>query len=118
MYLKEKTPAQERQDKRELSVLVVAEALNHLASQMKSQHQKYWSVEPIQLVEDLNADLADSLEVMAGNTEVGLAVNKQLDELNLPQFSKRVPLVIGNPLITFDGEQFVYTEPEVEEDIT
>ena len=117
--LHEPTAAESRRLIREKSIRDVAEATNNLVSIMLSAHQQFWSVDPVQLVEDLNADLASSLSLMAANTALATTANASLDLLNLPQYAKRVPTEIGHPDITFDGTAFIYTEPpepEIEEE--
>ena len=109
------TPEQARQNGRDSVVLSIAEAVNHLATTMISGNQKFWAAEPVQLVEDLNANIETSVPLMLANTQLGAVLNDHLDKLDLPQYTKRVPLVIGNPNISFDGSTFVYTEPVIEE---
>ena len=107
------TAAEYRRQTREQSVRDVAEAANHLVQVMRSAHAKFWAVDPIQLADDLNEDLPAALSLMAANTALATTANASLDLLNLPQYSKRAPLEIGNPTITFDGKAFVYTEPPI-----
>lgn len=111
--LHEPTAAESRLLIREKSIRDVAEAANNLVSIMLSAHQQFWAVEPVQLVEDLNAELESSLSLMAANTALATTANASLDLLNLPQYTKRVPTEIGNPNITFDGTAFVYTAPPI-----
>ena len=115
-YITQPTPEQSRQNDRDSIVLSIVEAVNHLASTLISGNQKFWSAEPQQLVEDLNADIENSESLMLANTKLGAVLNSHLDKLDLPKYSKRVSLEIGHPDITFDGSQFVYTEPVIEEE--
>ena len=111
------TAAESRRLIREKSILCVAEALNNLVSIGAVEHRKFWGVDPVQLVDDLNGDLANALALMSANSDLFAAANTSLDILNLPQYAKRAPTEIGHPDITFDGEAFVYTappEPEIE----
>jgi len=129
--LHEPTAAETRRLIREKSIRDVAEAANHLVSIMLSAHQQFWSVEPVQLVEDLNEDLPAALSLMAANSALATTANASLDLLNIAQYSKRAPTEIGNPNITFDAQTpsdivdgiemgnpagtnlFVYTAPPV-----
>ena len=116
-YISQQTPAQARQIKRDTLALRVAEAVNHLAATLISVNKEFYAVDSEQLVEDLNADLENSLSLMQANANLGAVINSHLDELDLPKYSKRVPLEISDPAISFDGSAFVYTAPieEIEE---
>jgi hypothetical protein len=114
-YITQPTPTQSRQNARDLLVLRVAEAVNHLASTLVSVNKEFYSVDSEQLVSDLNADLENSLSLMTANLTLGTVVNDHLDALNLPKYTKRVPLEISDPTITMSEEGFVYTEPVVED---
>ena len=114
-YIQTQTPAQARQNARDLLVLRVAEAVNHLASTLVSVNKDFYSVDSEQLVSDLNADLENSLSLMTANLTLGTVVNDHLDALNLAKYGKRVPLEISDPTITITEAGFVYTEPVVEE---
>jgi len=129
--LHEPTAAESRRLIREKSIRIVAEATNHLVSVGIEENRKFWAVDPEQLVADLNADLEASLALMAANTALFAGPNASLDLLNIPEYTKRVPLEIGNPTITFDAQTpstiingiekgnpkgtnlFVYTPPAV-----
>tara|TARA_R110001583_G_scaffold37239_2_gene121669 strand:+ start:1569 stop:1931 length:363 start_codon:yes stop_codon:yes gene_type:complete len=116
MYLKQITPAQEREAARAVLVLRVAEAVNHLAATMQSVNKSFYSVDSEQLVEDLNEDLESSLELFAANLALGTVVNSHLDMLDLPKYAKRAPLEISDSTITISKKGFVYTEPIVEDE--
>jgi len=105
------TAAESRRLFRESLILKVAEATHHAASVMASANDSYWAVEPEQLVADLNADLGTSIATMSANEAQAESLNASLVLIDLPQFSNRAPTQIGNPLITFDGTEFVYTPP-------
>ena len=113
-YISQQTPAQARQIKRDTLALRVAEAVNHLAATMQSVNKEFYAVDSQQLVEDLNANLENSLSLMQANANLGAVINSHLDELDLPKYAKRVPLTITDPTISFNGSVFVYTEPVVE----
>ena len=117
-YIQTQTPAQARQNARDLLVLRVAEAVNHLASTLVSVNKEFYSVESAQLVDDLNASPETSAALMLANATLGAVVNDHLDTLAIAKYSKRVPLIISDPAISFNGSQFVYTQPVVEEEPT
>ena len=117
-YITQPTPEQARQIARDILVLRVAEAVNHLASTLVSVNKEFYSVDSEQLVADLNADPETSAALMLANATLGTVVNDHLDTLAIAKYSKRVPLIISDPTISFDGSQFVYTEPVIEEEPT
>ena len=114
-YIKKPTAAEQRKREAEKQILSVGEGANHLASVMASTHKAFWSGDPVQKVEDLNADPAGSIALFQANAELGTVLNKHLDALGIDRYGKRVPLAIGHPDITFDGKAFVYTEPVIED---
>ena len=114
-YIQSQTPAQARQNAREILVLRVAEAVNHLASTLVSVNKEFYSVDSKQLVSDLNADLENSLSLMTANLTLGAVINDHLDTLALAKYTKRVPLGISDPTITMSDDGFVYTAPVVED---
>jgi len=111
-YINTPTDPEARRNERDRQVLRIAEALNHTASIMTAVNKVFWGVDPVQLVADLNADLENSVALMTANASLGLGINTHLDVLDLPKYSKRVPLEIGHPHITLTAEGFVYTDPE------
>ena len=114
-YITKPTAKAARKQAREALVLQVAEAVNHLAATLVSVNKQFYSVDSEILVDDLNANLTSSLELMSANAALGTVINDHLDTLALDKYSKRVPLIISDPTISFDGSQFVYTEPVIEE---
>ena len=118
MYLIQTTPAQARQNDRDGLVLESAEALHHFVSVMVSVNQKFYAVPPEQLVADLNADIENSIAIMSANATLGAVANAHLDTLALDKYSKRIPLTISDPTISFNGSEFVYSEPVVVEPLT
>ena len=115
-YIQTPTPTQARQNARDLLVLRVAEAVNHLASTLVSVNKEFYSVDSAQLVDDLNASPETSAALMLANATLGAVINDHLDTLAIAKYSKRVPLIISDPTISFNGSQFVYTEPVIEEE--
>jgi hypothetical protein len=113
-YIKTPTPEEARKNKREKQILKVAEALNHTNGIMISANDGFWEEDPELLVADLNADLDNSIALMTANATIGAVNNAHLDSLNLPKYSNRAPLEIGNPAITLTEQGFVYTPPEDE----
>ena len=109
--LHEPTPAEKRRAEREAIILDVAEAVNHLAVISKNAYSRFWSAEPVQLVADLNDNIYASLATMQANAAIAAAVNAQLDLINLPQYTTRIPSALPEG-IAFDGQQFTYTAPE------
>ena len=120
------TAAESRNAFRESLMIEGAEAIHHAASIRKQAHIKFWSVDPVQLVADLNADLVKALILMENNKLQSLRDNASLELFadvknsdGSQRFPNRAPTEIGHPDITFDGEAFVYTappEPEIEEE--
>jgi hypothetical protein len=96
-------------------VLQVAEATHHLASTLESASNRFWGLPVDRLLVVLNHDVPVTLETLSTNSALGTAVNASLNALNLPQFSKRAPTDVGHPDIVFNGEVFVYVEPEASE---
>lgn len=94
-------------------VMQAAEATHHLASVLKSVHERFWNLSPERLIAVLNADVAGTLQTFAHNSAIGVACNASLDALDLSQFSTRAPLAMGLEGIAFDEQsgQFTYTAP-------
>lgn len=110
-------------DLRLASILDTTEALNHAASVFARRHAVFYG-RPLQTVlDDLNRNVADSLEMFTDNSETGTVINDKLDkvcaELNAmggayaqeaARFTARVPMAPGLP-ITFDPESGLFVEP-------
>ena len=134
--LHEPTAAESRRTFRESLMLEGAEAIHHAASIRKQAHIKFWGVDPVQLVADLNSDLEKGLILMENNRLQSERDNASLElfaDVKNPdgsqRFPNRAPTEIGNPRITFDAQTasnivdgietgnpdgtnlFIYTEP-------
>lgn len=101
-------------DAKDSLILQAAEATHHLASVLSTTNKQFWSFPTERLLDVLNADVPVTLATFAANSNLAGAVNSSLDALNLPQFSSRAPTQQGRSDIIFDGESFVYVEPEQE----
>jgi len=110
MLTTQKTEAEKREEKRDELITQTASALNHLAVTMTAKNKAFWAVDSEQLVRDMNADVVRYEALLSFNSSLGLAVNATLDELADSRYTKRVPLEIGNPGITFENGLFFYTE--------
>jgi hypothetical protein len=109
-------------DLRLASILDTTEALNHAAAVFARRHALFYG-RPLQTVlDDLNRNVADSLEMFADNTETGILINAKLDKVcaeltslgggyanEAARFSSRVPLAPGLP-ITYDPSTGLFVE--------
>lgn len=107
-----KTQLQLDLDMKDISVLRVAEALNHAAATLKRENDLFWSLPTDRLLAVLNADVALTLATFGANTAVGTPINAILDQLGDPRFSSRAPTDTGRTDIVFNGTQFVQVLPE------
>ncbi len=103
--------------------LRVAEAVNHLITVQSAANQEFWDRPVEEILAELNLDVAESLELLAGNTTLASALNTTqgtlnvIDEQGSPVFPARAPTEPGRADIVFDGAAFVFTpaaEPEPE----
>lgn len=114
--LTQKTELEKDLAAKDESIIRCAEAAHHLASVLKMENVRFWSLPTERLLAVMNYDPSATLATFAANTDAGTIVNDLLDRLNLPQFPNRAPVTAGRDDIEFDGSQFVQVEvPVVEE---
>ena len=101
---------------KEQLVLQAGEATHHLAAVLASTNERFWSLPTDRLLAVLNADVPATLATFQANTVLGTAVNASLDALALPNFTRRAPVGPGRTDIIYDGTEFVYVAPPVEEE--
>jgi hypothetical protein len=89
--------------------LKVLKAVRHLALTMNDVYRDFWSRDPQQIVDSLNADLQLSLQRFNSNTLIGNMVN---DRMAAAGQSERVTVTMPEGF-SFDTENsvFVYTVP-------
>jgi hypothetical protein len=102
------TPAQFN---RELT-LTQAKAARHYAITQNQCYHDFWNRDPQVILDSINADLPTTLERFSGNTELGEAINKQLEKTD---FTERCIVVLPDGY-GFDGAQFTYTAPDLNAD--
>ena len=101
-----------------LRKLRVAEAINHAISVVSSANVEFWSRQTQEILDELNADIQETLAIFAGNTALSTALNNSQESLNvtdengLPVYTLRAPVEPGRTDITFNGSAFVYVAPE------
>lgn len=88
-------------------ILRMAEATHNVACVSTSVNFEFWNtLSDERLLALLNADVARSLAILAGNTTLGGPVNASLESIGLARFSHRAPTEPGRTDISFDGNQF------------
>jgi hypothetical protein len=94
---------------RELALRVV-KAVNHLAVTMNECYHLFWNRDKQKILESLNANLELTMQRFVANSELGAAVNSQLEKTDI---ATRV--IVSMPTgYSFNGTQFIYTAPEPE----
>jgi hypothetical protein len=97
-----------------LRKLRVAEAINHAIQTQIGTNAEFWGRQTREILDELNADIPDSLALFSGNTTLALALNASQDALNVrdengnPVFVLRSPTEPGRADIVFNGTAFVY----------
>jgi hypothetical protein len=85
-------------------------ALHHLASTMNECYALFYNREPQTILDSMNANIALTLERFAANSQLGAAVNSQLEKTDI---TSRV--IVAMPTgYSFNGTEFIYTAPIVE----
>lgn len=89
-------------------ILRMGEATHHLATVATAANDEFWrTLSTERLLALLNADVALSLSILAGNTAIAGPVNASLESIGLARFSHRAPTEPGRTDVSFDGKQFV-----------
>ena len=112
------TPTQAEQDLALLDqgILQVAEALNHAAAKCQAAQKAVAGLPIDRFLAVLNADKPRTQAILDARARIGAAINAELDALGLDKYSTRAPLELGIDGISFDGQDWIYTAPEVSED--
>lgn len=103
---------QHRANIREATLNCLVEA-GHLASAMAKAYALFWNAPTETVLEMLNGNVAFWIDVLQRNTAVGTVINAQLDAVNLPEFTHRVPVTMPEGYAFSEG-QFTYTAPSAE----
>lgn len=91
---------------RELA-LKQAKAARHYALTQVECYQAFWGRDPQEIVTSLNANVPLTLSRFVGNTELGMAINAQLEKTDFPE-----RCIVEMPAgYAFDGVAFSYTAP-------
>ena len=93
------------------SIILAAEYVHYLATILKNENERFWSLPTDRLLAVLNHDVPTTLATFEENTVVGITLNGTLDRLSLPQFPNRAPVTAGRADIVFNGTAFEYVAP-------
>lgn len=99
-----------------------AEAINHAITVITVLNQEYWSQSLPELLEEMNTDVAETIEKFEGNYKLAVALNAAQDRLGVedehgnPVFTARAPLTRGRTDIDLDPAtgRFVVIPPAPE----
>jgi len=91
---------------RELALTQTKAARHYALTQNQCYHQ-FWNRDPRVIVDSLNANTPLSLARFIGNTELGAAINAQLEKTDFPERC----IVVMPDGYAFDGTAFSYTAP-------
>jgi hypothetical protein len=94
---------------RELALRVV-KAVNHLAIAMNECYNLFWNRDKQEILDSLNANLELTMQRFKANSELGAAVNLQLEKTDV---LTRVIVNMPEGYI-FENGAFAYTEPKPE----
>jgi hypothetical protein len=84
-------------------------ATKHLADTLNECYAEFWNREPQAIVDSINGNLVATLERFAANSQLGAAVNSQLEKTDV---TSRV--IVSMPTgYGFEDGKFVYTAPVV-----
>lgn len=93
------------------SVIKCAEVAHHFAVILNDENKQFWALPTDRLIAVMNYDVHTTLSTFKANTVIGNALNETLEQLNLPQFPHRAPVVFGRNDIVFNGTVFEYIGP-------
>jgi hypothetical protein len=94
---------------RELALRVV-KAVNHLAATMNECYHLFWDRDKQEILDSLNANLELTMQRFKANSELGAAVNLQLEKTDV---LTRVIVNMPEGFI-FENGAFAYAEPQPE----
>jgi len=94
----------------ESGTLAGAEAIHHAVTVLRSQWQRFWQRDPVEISTELHADLQKTLAIFSLNTQAGTAMNALLDSIADDRFPNRAPVELP-PFWSFAGSGFVFTPP-------
>ena len=98
---------------RELALRVV-KAVNHLAVTMNECYHLFWNRDKQKILESLNANLELTMQRFVANSELGAAVNSQLEKTDV---TSRV--IVSMPTgYGFEDGKFVFVAAEPVKEIT
>lgn len=93
---------------RELAVIQTKAARHYAITQNECYH-KFWNRDPQVILDSINSNIALTLERFQGNTELGIAVNKELEKTDIVE-----RCIVTMPQgYSFDGTIFKYDTPVV-----
>lgn len=96
---------------RELAIIQTKAARHYAITQNECYH-KFWNRDPQVILDSINSNIPLTLERFEGNTELGLAVNKQLEKTDVGE-----RCIVTMPQgYSFDGNIFKYEIPVVIEE--
>jgi len=85
-------------------------ATKHLADTLNECYAEFWNRDKQEILDSINGNLAATLERFAANSELGAAVNSQLEKTDI---ISRVIVTMPTGYKFADGK-FVYTAPAPE----
>ena len=82
-------------------------ATKHLADTLNECYAEFWQRDKQVIIDSINGNLVATLERFSANSELGAAVNSQLEKTDV---TTRV--IVSMPTgYSFNGTQFIYTAP-------
>ena len=85
-------------------------AAKHLADTLNECYRDFYNRDPQAILDSINGNLAATLERFTANSELGAAVNAQLEKTDI---TSRV--IIAMPIsYSYNGTEFIYAAPIVE----
>jgi hypothetical protein len=98
---------------RELAIIQTKAARHYAITQNECYH-KFWNRDPQVILDSINSNIPLTLERFEGNTDLGMAVNKQLEKTHI---SERCIVTMPQGY-SFDGSIFKYEAPVITIDET
>jgi hypothetical protein len=93
---------------RELAIIQTKAARHYAITQNECYH-KFWNRDPQVILDSINSNIPLTLERFEGNTELGLAVNKQLEKTDVGE-----RCIVTMPQgYSFNGSVFEYAVPVI-----
>lgn len=98
----EKTQEQVDLERLDQGILAVAQALNHAAAVLTSEHSAIWALPDERLLAVLNANVQRTIAIATAKDEAAAQINSLLNKLNIPQYTNRAPIGFGRADVKFD----------------